>query len=142
MSENSESLQTESGSLKELSHKRILLIMAVVIAVGSALASIFVSGRFGAGVFLGGLLAFGNYYWMKLSLKGIFEKAVRGENPRFLASSYIFRYIAFGVILLIIYLSKTLDIVSVLVGLLSFALAVLIEGLIRIFTSFNKQKEI
>ncbi len=142
MSENTEFTEPTGQSLQELSHKRILIIMAVVAVTGSILGFAYVSSHFGTGILVGGILSFVNYYWMKYSLKGIFEKAVRGENPRFMASSYILRYVGFGLLLLFIYMSKMLDIVSVLLGLLSFALAVMLEGLLRIFLSFRTKKEI
>ena len=142
MSENKEFTEPTEQSLKELSHKRILLIMAIVAVVGSILGFVFVSKFYGIGILIGGILSFVNYYWMKHSLKGIFERAIRGENPKLMASSYVFRYVGLGLILIFIYLSKSLDMVSVLLGLLSFAVAVMLEGFIRIFLSFSKQKEI
>jgi hypothetical protein len=46
--------------------------------------------------------------------------------------------VIFGLILLIIFLSKAVSIVAVILGLASFAFAVVVEGIIRIFKSFNK----
>ncbi len=138
MGENAEPIEVQEEGIKELSHLRILLLMAGVIIIGSILGFIYLSNQFGIGVLLGGALSFGNYYWLKYSLKNVFEKAVVGEKTRFLGSKYILRYLVFGLVILTIYLTKTVDIVAVILGLASFAFAVIIEGIIRIFTSFNK----
>jgi ATP synthase I chain len=122
-----------------MSHKRILVLMAVLVVAGTFLGMIFGSLRFGFGVFTGGALAFINYYWLKHTLKRIFEKAKEGQKPRLFAFSYIARYIVFGLLLGIIYLSRSIPVTAVIAGLGSFAIAVVIEGFLRIFNSFNKR---
>lgn len=143
MSENSEPIAPEQETAPpQLSHQRILAVMAIAAAVGSLLSFIFVSWRFGIGVLIGGVLSFVNYYWMKVSLKKIFDRAVLGEKPRFLAARYISRYVVFGIILAVVYLTKIVPVVSVIVGLASFAAAIVIEGFIRIFSANYNQKDI
>ena len=70
------------------------------------------------------------------SLKTVFDKAATGEPAGFLAGKYILRYMAFGAILTIINLTKTVPVVAVLLGLASFALAIIFEAFLRIFNSF------
>jgi len=140
MSENSE--QTAEQTIQTLSHRRILTIMAAVIVVSVLLGFIFVSSFFAVGVLIGGILSFVNYYWLKQSLKRIFDRAVMGEQPRFLATKYFLRYIVFGIILAIIYLTKTVSVAAVLLGLGSFAFAIVIEGFIRLFSGLFKKREI
>ena len=122
-----------------MSHRRILILMAGLIGVGSLAGMIFISAGFGFGVLTGGILSFINYFWLKRTLKSIFEKAKDGEKPRLFAFSYILRYIVFGIVLGIIYLSQTIPIAAVIAGLGSFAVAVVVEGFLRIFSSFNKR---
>jgi len=140
MSENSE--QTAEQTIQTLSHRRILTIMAAVIVVSVLLGFIFVSSFFAVGVLIGGILSFVNYYWLKQSLKRIFDRAVMGEQPRFLATRYFLRYMVFGIILAIIYLTKTVSVAAVLLGLGSFAFAIVIEGFIRLFSGLFKKREI
>jgi len=140
MSENSE--QTAEQTIQTLSHRRILTIMAAVIIVSVLLGFIFISAFFAGGVLIGGILSFVNYYWLKQSLKRIFDRAVIGEQPRFLATKYFLRYIVFGIILAIIYLTKTVSVAAVLLGLGSFAFAIVIEGFIRLFSGLFKKREI
>lgn len=139
MSEENKPIEIETEeSIKELSHMRILMLMLVVSVLGSIFGFIYISSQFGLGVILGGLLSFGNYYWLKKSLKGLIDKAIIGEKPTFLAGRYILRYLSFGLILAIIYLTKTVSMVAVILGLASFAIAIVVEGIIRLFTTFNK----
>ena len=141
MSETSEPITDEQENLAPLSHRRILLIMGLIVLAGSILIVIFVKWQFGLGFLIGGILSFVNYYWLKISLKNVFEK-VSEDNPRFSATRYFLRYLVLGLILAVIYLTKTIPFIAVILGLLSFAFAILIEGLIRIFTTFFNKKEI
>lgn len=140
MSEDSEPSIADEETIAPLSHKRILLIMGIVTVAGGLASFIFVSSKFGAGFLLGGILSLINYYWLKKSLKGIFDKATTGDKPRFLATRYFLRYVSFGVVLTIVYLTETVPVVAVLLGLASFALAIIIEAFIRLFSSVFKKE--
>jgi len=142
MSENSQPIAEEQENFVPLTHRRILIVMGTVAAFGSLLGLIFISRQFGLGVFIGGILSFVNYYWLKFSLKKIFEQAVGNEKPRFLGLRYLFRYLILGVVLTVVFLTETIPVVAVIAGLSSFALAIVIEGFIRIFSSFFKKKEV
>ena len=142
MSEDFEPIANEQENLVPLTHQRILIVMAAVAILGSLLGFVFVSGLFGLGVLIGGVLSFVNYYWLKRSLKKIFEQAVDGEKARFLGLRYLFRYLVLGGILLIVFLTKTVPVAAVILGLASFAIAIMIEALIRLFASFFKKKEV
>ena len=136
MSEDSEPV-IEERNVQTLSHKRINILMAAATVLGSIASFIFVSPNFGFGVLIGGILSLINFYWLGKSLKGIFEKVVQeGEKPRFIGANYILRYLFFGFALVIVYITHFVPIVAVLLGLLSFALAITIEGFIRLLTSF------
>lgn len=142
MSEISEPVATEENSpaAPQLSHRRILWITAVVLIVGVAISLIYAQRDFTFGLIIGGLLAFLNYYWLKLSLKNIFAAmtAAGGEKPRFLAARYFLRYATVGAIVGVVFITGIASIVGVLLGLSSIAAAVVVEGFIRIFTSNNK----
>jgi hypothetical protein len=142
MSEISDNTGNEQENLAPLSHRRILSIMAVIVLTGSFLSAFYVSLSFGFGFLIGGVLAFVNYYWLKASLKAVFDRVVTEENPRFSATRYFLRYFFIGAVLAIIYFTKLVSFTAVILGLLSFAFAILIEGLIRIFTAFFNKREI
>ncbi len=141
MSETSEPIAAEQENIASLSHRRILVLMGATTILSGLLGSVFVSMPFGAGVFIGGILSFVNYYWLKFSLKKIFEQAVSGSKPRLLGLRYVLRYVILGAILTIVFLTKVMPVASVILGLASFAIAIVIEGFIRIVTSFSKRKE-
>jgi uncharacterized membrane protein HdeD (DUF308 family) len=140
MSENSEPSIAEQETIAQLSHKRILFIMGIVAVLGGFASFIFVSPIFGFGFLLGGILSLINYYWLKKSLKGIFDKALTGDKPQFLATRYFLRYVSFGAVLTIVYLTETVPVVAVVLGLASFALAIIIEAVIRLFSSVFKKE--
>ena len=140
MSGNSEPSIAEQETIAQLSHKRILFIMGIVAVLGGFAGFIFVSSDFGLGFLLGGILSLINYYWLKKSLKGIFDKAITGDKPRFLATRYFLRYVSFGAVLTIVYLTEIVPVVAVLLGLASFALAIIIEAVIRLFSSVFKKE--
>lgn len=143
MSGNFEPVVTETNTIAPLSHRRILWTMAIVVFIAGILCSIFVSWQFSTGFVIGGILAFLNYYWLKVSLKRIFDKAIEGdgEKPRFLGANYFVRYLTFGAILCVVYLTQIVPIVAVLLGLCVFAVALVIEGLLRILSSISKREE-
>jgi hypothetical protein len=139
MGEETELLETETADIKTLSHKRILFLMAFTAVLLSSYGFIYISWQFSGGVILGGILSFVNYYWLKHSLRVVFEQAVdEGEKPTYSGTRYILRYFVLGFILLMVYLTKAVSVVGVILGLSSFAFAIVIEGFIRIFLSFKK----
>jgi VanZ family protein len=124
-----------------ISNRRILLEMAIVVILGGLACLIFVSKLFGLGVFIGGILAFVNYYWLKSSLQKMFIETAEGEHKaRYSAARYILRYFTLGAILTVIFLTHTVPIESVILGLASLAFAILIEASIRIFSFFFKRE--
>lgn len=138
MSEETESFKIEPADIEKLSHQRILILMGIVAVLCSIYGFIFVDWQFGLGVLVGGAFSFVNYYWLKHTIKFVFQQAEEGEVPRFSGTRYILRYFIFGLGLLLIYLTETISVIAVILGLASFAFAIVLEGFIRIFTSFNK----
>lgn len=138
MSENSEQDANAQVQAVSLVHTRILWAMAGVVLIGTIAGFIFADAAFGIGFLIGGVLAFVNYYWLKSALKNVFENAAR---PSFLTLNYFMRYAAIGFVLYAIYLTAKVSMIAVLLGAGSFAFAILVEGLIIIFSSFSKREE-
>jgi hypothetical protein len=141
MSENSEQGYDEQN-VEPLSHQRIFILMASAVVLGSVLSLLFISLNFAVGILIGGVLSLINYYWLNRSLKAVMEGAVAGGSPHFLAGRAFIRYLAFGAVLALLYLTKAVPMVAVLLGLASFAVAIIFEALIRIFSSFSNKKGI
>ena len=115
-------------------HGRILLIMAILGIIGSIAGAVFHSLAFGIGILTGTALAFANYYWLQYSLRKVFANAAEGQKPKISALKYISRYLALAAIIAVIYVSGVLPIVPVILGMCAFGLAVVVDGIIRIFT--------
>jgi uncharacterized membrane protein YfcA len=114
-------------------HGRILLIMAVLGAIGSIAGAVFLSIEFGIGILVGTGLAFVSYYWLRYSLRKVFSEAAEGEKPKISALRYISRYLALAAVIAAIYATGVLPIVPVILGLGAFGFAVVVDGIIRIF---------
>jgi hypothetical protein len=131
----------EQEGLQPISHARILTVMAAVTAVASVVSFFAESALFAFGVLIGGTMSVINYYWLKRSIKTLFELAAEGEKPQFLATRYFLRYLTFAAVLAVVYLTKAVPVVAVLLGLASFALAIVIEGFSRLISGLFNKKE-
>ncbi|PYS97970.1 MAG: hypothetical protein DMF63_18115 [Acidobacteria bacterium] len=116
-------------------HERILWIMAFLGVIGGIAGYALESLAFGFGILIGTALAFANYYWLKSSLRTIFDAAKSGERPRMLAGKYFLRYIVLGIIVAVIYITGLVPIVALILGLAGFGFAVVIEGMIRMVST-------
>jgi uncharacterized protein YqhQ len=135
MTGNSETVDAENVKVMPPSHDRILVIMAVLGVLGTIAGIVFHSISFGIGILLGVALAFGNYYWLRYSLKKVFAEAAEGEKPRISAIRYILRYFTLAAVIAIVFAVGILPIVPVILGMGGFGFAVVVEGIIRIFQS-------
>ena len=133
MGEQSSSLPGPDPALPTISHRRLLIEMAILIAAGTVVGLVFGGVRFGLGILFGGGLSFLNYYWLKRSTAAIFEKAFSGERARLLPLKFISRYVALAAVILAVHFSGFMPAVAVIAGLASFAIAVVVDGFISIF---------
>jgi hypothetical protein len=141
MGEDSEPLTEQTAEeVAIISHRSILIKMAMVIAIGAIVGFVFFSSKAGSGVLVGGALGFANYFWQRHSLKAIFDRAVAGKRTRFLAARYILRYVVIGLALTAIYFTETVSIYATIFGLASFAIAVMIEGFMSLFSGSRGQE--
>lgn len=128
------------GQFEALSHSRLLAIMAAVGVVGTILSGALFSAGAGAAFFLGAALAFANYYWLRSSLARLFSSVERkGENverPGIAGSGirFFIRYFLLAAVIAAVYFTNALPVAGVIFGLGSFAAAVIIEAVFRIFS--------
>lgn len=119
---------------RAVSHRGILAAMAMIVVAGAAAGFVFVGSRFGLGVLFGGLLAFGNYFWLEKVTRQIFSPdAVRSSG--ILAAKYILRYLVIGGVLLLVYLTDAMPMPAVILGLSAFAIAIVAQGFKNIVSS-------
>lgn len=124
-----------------LSERRLLATMTLIL-LAMVVTSLFLANwTVTIGLMLGGALSFLNYYWLKKSLHSLFEKVAEGTGGKFSASFYIIRY---AVIAIVIFAAAQLGLASVaamLVGLLSFAFAILLEAVIQLYLAIVNREE-
>jgi hypothetical protein len=124
-----------------LSERRLLVTMSVVLILLVGASLFLADWDVTIGLILGGALSFLNYFWLKNSLSSLFEKVGTGRGGKFSASFYIIRY---AVIAVVIFAAAQLHLASVaamLVGLLSFAFAILLEAVIQLYLAIVNREE-
>lgn len=114
-----------------------------VFVVASVLVSLFLfNWRVTGGLMLGGVLSLFNHRWLKSSLRAIFGKAIAaGEKPNPGASKFIFRYFVIGSIVAFAYWLNLVSMPATLVGLCSFAFAILFEAVIRFYFAIVNRED-
>lgn len=142
MSDDFKSTIDEETTVVPISHSRILWIMAVILIIAVVGSLIFAEWRVTAGLILGGILSFINYYWLKFALRSVFENVTEGEKPKFLIGKYFLRYFAIGAVIFLVSLTKMISVVALVCGLLAFAAAVVIESFILVFIHISKREEL
>lgn len=131
MGEDIDPLTTDNGAM---SHRGILVIMAVLVIVGAIAGFVAGGTLFGVGVLFGGVLGFANYFWLNRVTKAMFSGDAISSTG-ILAAKYIMRYAALGLVLLAVHLTGAFPVAAVIAGLAAFAFAVVIQGLRSIFAS-------
>jgi hypothetical protein len=140
MGELTQSMHQEESAVAQLSHRRLLIDMVVVTVAGFLVLLVAGYVGFAFGFVVGSLLSFANYFWLKNSIRKLFERAIDGTSPALLAMVYFFRYVLLAAVLYLIYVTNALPVVAVVVGLGCFVFAVMIEGFYNIFSTFNKKE--
>lgn len=116
-----------------ISHRRLLIEMAVLVVIGTIVGWSFGGAKFGVGVLFGGALAFGNYFWLKSSTESLFAAAFSGGRTPLPAIRFIARYVVLGLIILGFNYTGILPAAALIAGLAAFAVAVVVDGIISIF---------
>jgi hypothetical protein len=142
MGEDIEPTGESAETAQPPTHERILWIMAFLGIAGGIAGFAFESFAFGLGIVIGTALAFANYYWLKSSLRKIFDAARTGERPRMLAGKYFLRYLVLGIIVAMIYIAGIVPIVALILGLAGFGFAVVIEGVIRMISTAGAEPKV
>jgi ATP synthase I chain len=121
-------------NIAPVSHRRILWLMGAVVVVGVGASLIFSTLDVTLGLFIGGLLSFLNYYWLKVSLRNFFDKLVSNEgNAPLLGLKYFLRYVALGAVAAAIYFTGIASITALVAGMSAFVAAVMIEAVLLLF---------
>jgi len=111
--------------------------------VGSVFVSLFLfNWRVTSGLLLGGILSIFNHRWLKSSLRAIFSKAAATETkPNIGASKFIFRYFVIGLIVATAYWLNLVSMPAAMLGLCSFAIAILFEAIFRFYFAIVNRED-
>ncbi len=120
--------------MREFSEKRLLALTGIIILV-LVVGSLWLENwRVTLGIILGGVLSLLNIYWLRLSLKNLLNAAAGSEQPRFSSTLYILRYLFIAIIVTFAAMLGLVSVAATLIGLLSFAFAILLEAIIQLIT--------
>lgn len=142
MSDENQPFPPSDDKIMPPEHDRILWIMAAVGIIGAIAGAMAVSLSSGIGFLLGIVLAFGSYFWLKHSLGKVFAEAGESEKPKVSAIRYLARYLTLGFVVTLIYAVNIVPIIAVILGMAGFGFAVMIDGIIRIFSGTQTEKEL
>jgi hypothetical protein len=124
-----------------LSERRLLVTMTIILIVMVATSLFLADWDVTIGLILGGALSFLNYFWLKSSLRSLFEKVGAGKGGKFSASFYIIRYAVIAVVIFAAAQLRLASVAAMLVGLLSFAFAILLEAVIQLYLAIVNREE-
>jgi hypothetical protein len=100
----------------------------------TAAAAFIYGAKAAIGVAVGGVLAWLNFLWLDSSTRAMMVDPVTATTS-ILAMKYVFRYVIIAAVLFSIWWTGVLPVAAVIVGLMSFAIAVVLKGLGSIFQS-------
>ena len=120
--------------MREFSEKRLLVLTGIIILVLVAGSLWLENWRVTLGIILGGVLSLLNIYWLRLSLRNLLNAAAGSEQPRFNSALYILRYLFIAIIVTLAAMLGLVSVAATLIGLLSFAFAILLEAIIQLIT--------
>ncbi|HEY0005569.1 MAG TPA: ATP synthase subunit I [Pyrinomonadaceae bacterium] len=113
--------------------RRLWRGMCAVLALAVLISVAFAPWRVTTGLILGGILSFFNHHWLRTSLGAVFGGAALGKRPRLSAARYVLRYFVIASIVAAAYRLDLISIAATLVGLCSFAAAIMIEALTQFY---------
>lgn len=124
--------------------RRILIIMTVLLVASVIAGFFFWEWRVPVGLLIGGVLGFVNFYWLKASLGKMLGLAAGGsvEPLGLWLLRYNLRFLSLLMVVAAVYLAGIVSLPAVLFGLLSLAMAIVIEGFIQLFLAVFRREEV
>lgn len=88
----------------------------VLVSVLSLAGYLFGSGRFAAGILAGGILAIGNFYWLKNTLRRVLQLQPQ-QAGSFAQFRYLLRLALVALVLYLLIVHTGIDIIGLILGL-------------------------
>ncbi|QUW00771.1 ATP synthase subunit I [Chloracidobacterium sp. MS 40/45] len=122
--------------------RRLTLVITCGMAVGAGLVW---EAGVGAGVAIGGGLAYLNFVWMRASLQSIVAAATAGDAgpsrrpSRFEMAKFFLRWIVIGAVIWLSIQVASVLVVAIVCGLFALPLAVVVEALVHVWYGLNDE---
>ncbi len=120
--------------------------MTLILTCGMAGGAGFVwEAGVGAGVAIGGGLAYLNFVWMRASLRSIVAAATAGEDgpsrrpSRFEMARFFLRWMVIGAVIWLSIQVASVLVVAIVCGLFALPLAVVVEALVHVWYGLNDE---
>jgi ATP synthase I chain len=133
MSEETKPFVAETTAVE----KRLWRFLAVSLALECVLSLILADLKFMFGIIVGGSLAMFNFYLLQNSVRGLFQ-----TQSNSFAIKFFLRFVIIGLVIWGFYLLEIVSITAVLLGLSSFAAALMLEAIVQFYFVITKHEEL
>ena len=121
--------------------RRIFRGMYVTVALAVLISAPLAPWRVTTGLLLGGVLSVINYQWIRIAVSTVFSSSAAGIRPKIRIARYILRYFMIGAVVAVAHLLGIASITAILVGLCSFAVALLAEAFMQTYFAIVHREE-
>lgn len=119
---------------KDPLQRKIEIVNWIILAIIFIPSLIFGTFKFSLGVLLGGFISILNFYWMKRSLKSVFEK-LSGNVKGAVVFKYFIRLTFTAIVLYFLISNDTVNIIGLIIGLS----VVVITIVVTVITTLTKK---
>jgi len=130
-------METTDGALE----RRLVRVMVVSVICATIVSLVLAPWRVSFGLVLGGGLALLNYHWLRISVGAIFNVDHAVRRPRVRISSYIFRYLLVGAVVLLAYELRIVSLAATIAGLCAFVPALFVEAFRQFYFAIIHREE-
>ncbi len=121
--------------------RRIFRSMCMAVVVAVVVSAVLWSWRVTSGLALGGALSLVNHHWLRTAIAAAFGASVAGARPKIRIVRYVLRYFIIGAVIAAAYSLNIVSLPATLLGLSSFAAALVFEGFVQIYFAIVNRGE-
>jgi hypothetical protein len=133
MSEEAKPIVEETTAVE----KRLWRFLIISLAFECVLSLILADLKFLIGILVGGSLSMFNFHLLQNSVRGLFQT----ESNSF-AIKFFLRFVIIGLVIWGFYFLEIVSITAVLLGLSSFAAALMLEAIVQFYFVITKHEEL